>query len=176
MELSNRAPRAAAAKKSSRNANPDFCISDDPYVEQALRTRLQRREYWFILAWIKYHLRTKMCSDETGNVFDNCLKWCGQGRGEIENAIPFVRIIFDALYFDLPPTVRSSLVPAAEAIGFNIELARIGQKPAVRSKVFFEKWIVRLRQPRVSKPDLVQIIRRSVGSLASKAEARKLRA
>jgi hypothetical protein len=93
-------------------------IDDDLQTEDQLLSLLRGKNYEVLMQLIDKDYRQQFCTEQSGEAFEDCVDWCAQNAGGLENAKQVLLQLFDRFYRQLPSPVRDNLAYLAEEIGY----------------------------------------------------------
>lgn len=72
-----------------------------------------------LLQFIDAQYGLKFMTEQTGASFEDCIDWCAQNAGGIENAKRVLLLLFERFYLHLPRPVQADLLYLAVEVGFD---------------------------------------------------------
>jgi hypothetical protein len=94
-------------------------IEDDLYIEGQLLTLLCNKKYKDLVHLIDEEYGRQFRAEKSGETFEDCVDWCAQNAGGLENAKQVLSELFKKFYGQLPAQVRDNLAYLAEEIGYS---------------------------------------------------------
>ena len=94
-------------------------IDDDLQTEDQLLILLRDKNYKVLMQLIDRDYRQRFRTEESGEAFEDCVDWCAQNAGGLENAKQVLLELFARFYPQLPARVRDNLAYLTEEIGYS---------------------------------------------------------
>jgi hypothetical protein len=102
-------------------------IDDDLQTEDQLLILLRNKNYNDLMHFVDRDYRQQFRTEQSGETFEDCVDWCAQNAGGLENAKQVLVELFAKFYRQLPPPVRDNLAYLAEEIGYSPSRPRLSQ-------------------------------------------------
>ena len=98
----------------------DTLIADnDQQSEGRLLSLLRDKHYSYVIHLIDRDYRERFRTEQSGESFEDCIDWCAQNAGGLENAKLVLLELFNKFYRQLPEPVRDNLAYLALEIGYS---------------------------------------------------------
>jgi len=94
-------------------------ITGDLHADAQVILFLHNQDYLGLLKFIDAQYGLKFVMEQTGASFEDCIDWCAQNAGGIDNAKRVLRLLFDRYYDHLPKPVQTDLLYLAEEIEYD---------------------------------------------------------
>lgn len=95
-----------------------FFVDDNPQTEDQLLIFLRKKNYDLLIRFFETNYRFNFHTEQSGESFENCINWCAQNAGNLQNAKEVVLRLFIRFYHQLPSPVRENLEYLAEEVGY----------------------------------------------------------
>src|SRR5215469_12510347 len=92
---------------------------DDLYIEDQLLVLICNKKYKDLVHLIYEEYGQQFRTEKTGEAFEDCVDWCAQNAGSLENAKQVLSELFRKFYGQIPVQVRDNLAYLAEEIGYS---------------------------------------------------------
>jgi len=102
-------------------------VRSEKQAEEYLLTLLQDKNYAFLVHLINRDYGNQFRTEQSGEAFEDCVDWCAQNAGGIENAKLVLLELFAKFFHQLPMPVRDNLAYLAEEIGFSLSRPNLAQ-------------------------------------------------
>lgn len=106
-------------------------ITGDLHADAQVILFLHDRDYPGLLAFIDAQYGLRFMMEPTGAAFEDCIDWCAQNAGGIDDARHVLRLLFERYYLRLPKPVREALLYLAEEIGYDPSRTRLDELKAL---------------------------------------------
>jgi hypothetical protein len=93
--------------------------NEDLQTEEQLLMYLRHKDYKVLMHLIGRDYRQQFRTEQSGEAFEDCVDWCAQNAGGLENAKLVLLELFGQFYRQLPAPVRDNLAYLAEEIGYS---------------------------------------------------------
>ena len=102
-------------------------ITGELYADAQLILFLENHDYTGLLKFIDAQYGLKFVIEQTGASFEDCLDWCAQNAGSIDDARHVLRLLFERYYLQLPRPVQADLLYLAEEVGYGSRRTRLDE-------------------------------------------------
>lgn len=94
-------------------------VTSDLYADAQVILFLHNQDDLGLLRFIDTQYGLKFAMEQTGASFEDCIDWCAQNAGGIDNAKRVLRLLFERYYVDLPKPVQADLLYLAEELEYD---------------------------------------------------------
>jgi hypothetical protein len=106
-------------------------MTGDLHADAQVIRFLHNRDYGELLAFIDARYGLKFMMERTGASFEDCIDWCAQNAGGIDNARHVLLLLFERYYLHLPKPVQDDLLYLAEEVGYDPKQTRLDELKAL---------------------------------------------
>src|SRR5580704_15632413 len=110
-------------------------ITGDLQADAQIIRLLHARDDAGLLKFIDAQYAVKFVMEQTGASFEDCIDWCAQNAGGVDNAKRVLLLLFDRYYLHLPKPVQVDLRYLAEEIGYHPKPTLDGLRALCRPQI-----------------------------------------
>jgi hypothetical protein len=96
---------------------------------------LHARDDAGLLRFIDAQYGVKFVMEQTGASFEDCIDWCAQNAGGVDNAKRVLLLLFERYYLRLPTRVQADLRYLAEEVGYDPRQTLEGLRALCRPQI-----------------------------------------
>jgi len=93
-------------------------ITSDLNADAQVILFLQNKDYLGLLKFFDFQYGLRFMMERTGASFEDCIDWCAQNAGGIDNARHVLLLLFERYYPHLPTPVQADLLYLADEVGY----------------------------------------------------------
>jgi hypothetical protein len=105
----------------------NFRSGEDWIIEEKLTRLLKRKKYKAILGLLSSQYGFKLCTEQSGATFEDCVDWCARKSRDIQEGAQILRLLFKRFYLYLPEHVRYKYAQLAAEVGYDAEITGLLQ-------------------------------------------------
>jgi hypothetical protein len=106
-------------------------VTSDLYADAQVILFLHNQDDLGLLKFIDTQYGSKFTMEQTGTSFEDCIDWCAQNAGGIDNAKRVLRLLFERYYFHLPKAVQADLLYLAEELEYDPRRTKLDELKAL---------------------------------------------
>ena len=110
-------------------------ITGDLQADAQIIRLLHARDDAGLLKFIDAQYAVKFVMERTGASFEDCIDWCAQNAGGVDNAKRVLLLLFERYYLRLPTPVQADLRYLAEEIGYRPKQTLDGLRALCRPQI-----------------------------------------